>query len=208
MPTLPEILRTPLALPVVASPMFICSGPELVIAQCKAGVIGSFPALSDAVHSCGGIVLHDVINDRFARKAIEKGADGLIAVAAGAGGHAGTQSPFALVHGRRQRRRGHRVQQSVHGSARQLPARQHRGGRTRPGRPARIRSERHGLRLRECVDSKAWKDIWGAGQGIGAVTDIVSAQMIVDRMVEQYDAALTAVTTWSAVEGAIDDAPT
>ena len=149
--------------------MFIASGPELVIAQCKAGVIGSFPALNarpasvlndvadrieerarrtppstptvrvapfavnqivhrsndrleedmevvvehqvpivitslgartdinDAVHSYGGIVLHDVINDRFARKAIEKGADGLIAVAAGAGGHAGTQSPFALV---------------------------------------------------------------------------------------------------------------
>jgi nitronate monooxygenase len=158
-----------LRLPVIASPLFIVSGPELVIAQCKAGVVGSFPALNarpqrlldewlhqiteelaawdrdhpdtpaapfavnqivhrsndrleqdiatcakwkvpititslgareelnQAVHGWGGIVLHDVIDDRFARKAIEKGADGLIPVAAGAGGHAGTQSPFALV---------------------------------------------------------------------------------------------------------------
>ena len=158
-----------LRLPVIGSPLFIVSGPELVIAQCKAGVVGSFPALNarpasqldewlhqiteelaahnrdnpdrpaapyavnqivhksnnrlqediatcakwqvpltitslgaqvelnDAVHSWGGIVLHDVINDRFAHKAIEKGADGLIPVAAGAGGHAGVTSPFALM---------------------------------------------------------------------------------------------------------------
>ncbi|MFM7568708.1 MAG: NAD(P)H-dependent flavin oxidoreductase, partial [Betaproteobacteria bacterium] len=166
---LPPILRERLRLPVVASPMFIISNPELVIAQCKTGVVGSFPALNarpreqlddwlaqiretldahdrahpdqpsapfavnqivhrsndrlehdlemcvrhrvpivitslgarpevnDAVHSYGGIVLHDIINNRFAHKAIEKGADGLIAVAAGAGGHAGTLSAFALV---------------------------------------------------------------------------------------------------------------
>ena len=166
---LPAILKDRLQLPAVASPMFIISNPDLVIAQCKAGVVGSFPALNarpaeeldnwlkriteeldahnqanpdlpaapfavnqivhrsnnrlehdlelcvkykvpivitslgartevnDAVHSYGGIVLHDIINDRFARKAIEKGADGLIAVAAGAGGHAGTQSPLALI---------------------------------------------------------------------------------------------------------------
>ena len=158
-----------LRLPVIASPLFIISGPEMVIAQCKAGVVGSFPSLNarpismldewlhqiteelaahnranpdrpaapfavnqivhrtnnrleedmalcakwqvpllitslgaredvyQAAHSWGGIVLHDVINDRFARKAIEKGADGLVPVAAGAGGHAGAQSPFALV---------------------------------------------------------------------------------------------------------------
>ena len=158
-----------LRLPVIGSPLFIVSGPELVIAQCKAGVVGSFPALNarpqtlldewlhqiteelaawdranpdrlsapyavnqivhksndrleqdiatcakwkvpititslgareelnQAVHSWGGITLHDVIDDRFARKAVEKGADGLIPVAAGAGGHAGRQSPFALV---------------------------------------------------------------------------------------------------------------
>ncbi len=159
----------PLRIPVVAAPLFIISNPDLVIAQCQAGIVGSFPALNarpiemldewltqigeeldrynqenpeqpaapfavnqivhksndrlmqdldlcvkhkvpivitslgarpelnDAVHSYGGIVLHDVINQRFARKAIEKGADGLITVAAGAGGHAGTLSPFALV---------------------------------------------------------------------------------------------------------------
>ena len=158
-----------LRLPVIGSPLFIVSGPELVIAQCKAGVVGSFPALNarpqslldewlhriteelaawdrdnpdrlsapyavnqivhksndrleadiatcakwkvpititslgareelnQAVHGWGGITLHDVIDDRFARKAVEKGADGLIPVAAGAGGHAGRQSPFALV---------------------------------------------------------------------------------------------------------------
>ncbi len=166
---LPPILRERLRLPVIAAPMFIVSNPDLVIAQCKAGIVGAFPALNarpaslldewlhrireelaawdrdhpetpaapfavnqivyktndrlqhdmelcvkhrvpivisslgarpevnDAVHSYGGITLHDVINDRFARKAVEKGADGVIAVAAGAGGHAGTQSPFALV---------------------------------------------------------------------------------------------------------------
>ncbi|MCV2446004.1 NAD(P)H-dependent flavin oxidoreductase [Paracoccus sp. DMF] len=169
---LPPILSH-LRIPVVASPMFIVSGPDLVIAQCKAGIVGSFPALNArekpgeaplldawltriaeeldrhnqanpdrpaapfavnqivhrsnarlerdieichrhkvpiwitslgarpevnaAAHDCGGIALHDVINNTFARKAIDKGADGLIAVAAGAGGHAGPQSPFALV---------------------------------------------------------------------------------------------------------------
>ena len=169
---LPDVLSH-LRLPVVAAPLFIISNPDLVIAQCCAGIVGSFPALNaregdgdpvqleawlqritealdrwnqanpdapaapfavnqivhrsnarlerdleicarwrvpiwitslgarpevnEAAHSCGGVALHDVINDRFARKAIEKGADGLIAVAAGAGGHAGSQSPFALV---------------------------------------------------------------------------------------------------------------
>src|SRR5574338_1695441 len=165
---LPPILQR-LRLPVIGAQLFIVSNPKLVIAQCKAGVVGSFPALNarpasqvdewlheitealaehdrdhpeapaapyavnqivhrsndrfehdvevcakwkvpivitslgareelnHAVHAWGGITLHDIIDDRFARKAIEKGADGLIAVAAGAGGHAGTQSPFALV---------------------------------------------------------------------------------------------------------------
>jgi hypothetical protein len=167
--SLPPILRDRLRLPAVGSPLFIISNPDLVIAQCKAGIVGSFPALNarpkelleqwlqritselaeydrahpdapsapfavnqivhrsndrlehdlalcakykvpivitslgarvelnDAVHGWGGITLHDVIDDRFARKAIEKGADGLIAVAAGAGGHAGVQSPIALI---------------------------------------------------------------------------------------------------------------
>ena len=172
MPQLPPIFST-LRLPVVAAPLFIISNPDLVIAQCKAGVVGSFPALNareaegepplldswlkkiteeldrynqanpdapaapfavnqivhrsnarlerdieicvkwkvpiwitslgarvevnEAAHSCGGIALHDIINNRFAKKAIEKGADGLIAVAAGAGGHAGQLSPMALI---------------------------------------------------------------------------------------------------------------
>src|SRR6185295_334733 len=166
---LPPVLRDRLRIPVIASPLFIISVPALVIAQCKAGVVGSFPALNArpaslldewlheiteelaiwdrdhpdtpsapfavnhivhksndrlehdveastkwkapiiitslgaredvnaAAHSYGGVVLHDVITDKFARKAIEKGADGLIPVAAGAGGHAGHLSPFALV---------------------------------------------------------------------------------------------------------------
>lgn len=159
--TMPQLLEGRLSIPVIASPMFIISQPELVIAQCRAGVVGSFPSLNarpsgvfeqwlqrltselteadapfavnlivhksntrleedlalvvkykvpivitslgarvdvnEAVHSYGGIVFHDIINDSFAHKAIEKGADGLIAVAAGAGGHAGTLSPFALI---------------------------------------------------------------------------------------------------------------
>lgn len=166
---LPPILKN-LPLPVIGSPLFIISNPRLVIEQCKAGVVGSMPALNarpaelldewlneittelaaydranpdqpaapfainqivhksnerlehdmqvcakykvpivitslgaredvnQAVHAWGGIVLHDVINNKFAKKAIEKGADGLIAVAAGAGGHAGVKSPFALIH--------------------------------------------------------------------------------------------------------------
>ena len=168
MTSLAEIKKR-LALPVIGAPLFIVSGPELVIAQCRAGVVGSFPALNarpqeklhewinaikaalaahdaahpdrpsapyavnqivhrsndrlqkdleacvehkapivicslgaredvyEAVHSYGGVVLHDVINNEFAKKAIDKGADGLILVAAGAGGHAGVMSPFALV---------------------------------------------------------------------------------------------------------------
>lgn len=168
--TLPALMQK-MRLPLVGSPMFIVSHPDLVIAQCKAGIVGSFPALNarekdghsldewlsritteldrhnqenpdrpaapfavnhivhrsnqkleehmelcvkhrvpvwitslgarpevnEAAHSCGGVVFHDVIHNRFARKAIEKGADGLIAVAAGAGGHAGAQSPLALI---------------------------------------------------------------------------------------------------------------
>jgi nitronate monooxygenase len=166
---LPEPLKSRLRLPVIGAPLFIISNPDLVIAQCKAGVTGAFPSLNarpiekleewlqritrelaahdeahpeapsapfavnlivhgsnnrlkedldlcvkyrvpvvitslgakewvnEAIHSYGGIVLHDIINNRFAKKAIEKGADGLIAVAAGAGGHAGTTSPFALI---------------------------------------------------------------------------------------------------------------
>jgi len=171
---LPPVLRDRLRLPVIGSPLFIVSNPDLVIAQCKAGIVGAFPALNarpvsmldewlhriteelaawdrdhpeapsapfavnhivhktnerletdvelttkwkvpviitslgaqtpvnDAAHSYGGVVLHDIINSTFAHKAVEKGADGLIAVAAGAGGHAGVKSPFALIQEIRQ----------------------------------------------------------------------------------------------------------
>ena len=173
MSKLPPVLQN-MSLPVIGSPLFIISNPKLVIEQCKAGVVGSMPALNarpaelldewlaeitetlaaynkanpdkpaapfainqivhksndrlehdmqvcakykvpivitslgaredvnQAVHSWGGVVLHDIINNKFAHKAIEKGADGLIAVAAGAGGHAGTKSPFALIQEIRQ----------------------------------------------------------------------------------------------------------
>ena len=159
--SMPAQFKNRLSIPVIGSPLFIISGPELVMAQCRAGIIGSFPSLNArpiaqfeewlqrlnteltdkdapyavnlivhksndrlmddlalcvkykvpmiitslgaredvnaAIHSYGGIVMHDVINNKFAKKAVEKGADGLIAVAAGAGGHAGTTSPFALI---------------------------------------------------------------------------------------------------------------
>ena len=172
--SMPALFKGRLSIPAIGSPLFIVSGPELVIAQCKAGVVGSFPALNarpaalldewlhrikeelaahdkahpdrpsapfavnqivhksnnrldqdlavcekhkvpmvitslgareelnQAVHAWGGITFHDVINQKFAHKAVEKGADGLVLVAAGAGGHAGAISPFAFVAETRQ----------------------------------------------------------------------------------------------------------
>ncbi|MBD8605558.1 nitronate monooxygenase [Aeromicrobium sp. CFBP 8757] len=313
---LPDILTQPLALPVVASPMFIASGPELVIAQCKAGIIGSFPALNarpaselttwltrietelaqhtadhpdrpaapfavnqivhrsndrleadmavvvehrvpivitslgartdinDAVHSYGGIVLHDVINDRFARKAVEKGADGLIAVATGAGGHAGTQSPFALVREIRTWFDGPLLLSGAiaHGSS--ILAAQAAGAdlayvgsaflatseaNNQPEYKQMIAGSTasdivysnlftgvHGNYLRGSIeaagldpddlpvsdpsamdfgtggsDAKAWKDIWGAGQGIGAISDVVPVAELVEALTTQYQQART-----------------
>lgn len=312
---LPEILTQPLSLPVVASPMFIASGPELVIAQCQAGVIGSFPALNarpaseltrwldqidgalatyraehpdrpvgpyavnqivhrsndrleadmevvvahqvpivitslgartdinDAVHSYGGIVLHDVINDTFARKAIDKGADGLIAVAAGAGGHAGTQSPFALVREIRGWFDGPLLLSGAiaHGSS-ILAARAAGADFAYVGSAFLATTEAnnqpaykqmvadsaasdivysnlftgvHGNYLRGSIaaagldpddlavsdpsamsfgssdntDAKAWKDIWGAGQGIGAIRDVQSVAALVAQLKAEYDQA-------------------
>src|ERR1700690_1219969 len=166
--SMPALFKGRLSIPVIGAPLFIISVPDLVIAQCKAGIVGSFPALLDewlarikeelaahdksnpgrpsapfavnqivhrsnnrldhdlalcekhkvpmiitslgareelnqAAHGWGGIVFHDVINQKFAHKAIEKGADGLILVSAGAGGHAGEISPFAFVAETRQR---------------------------------------------------------------------------------------------------------
>ncbi|MGB9013014.1 MAG: nitronate monooxygenase family protein [Aeromicrobium sp.] len=316
--SLPEILRRPLALPVVASPMFILSGPELVIAQCTAGVIGSFPALNarpaallddwlhrivedtatfaaqnpgqpvapfavnqivhksndrleadvqmcvdhqvpivitslgarpdinEAIHSYGGIVLHDVINDRFAHKAIEKGADGLIAVAAGAGGHAGTTSPFALLREIRQWFDGPLLLSGsiAHGAsilAAQVAGADlayvgsafmstHEANNDDDYKQMVVDSKAddivysnlftgiHGNYLRGSIeaagldpanlpmsdpsamnfgsgggsDAKAWRDIWGSGQGIGTVSKRQSVTELVQQLRTEYDAALSA----------------
>lgn len=309
---LPPALQVPLSLPVVAAPMFIASGPELVMAQCQSGIIGSFPALNarpqsvlgewltritdanrayaaanpdsivapfavnqivhrsndrlaadmetivehrvpivitslgsrpeinEAVHSYGGIVLHDVIDDRFARKAIDRGADGVIAVAAGAGGHAGKLSPFALVAEIRRWFDGPLLLSGAIATGSAVLAAQAVGadlayiGSPFLSTPEANSSEAykqmivdsyaedivysnfftgvHGNYLRASIiaaglspdtlatsdssqmsfganDVKAWRDIWGAGQGIGAVASIEPTRALVRRLVDEYAAA-------------------
>ena len=312
---IPEILKDRLSIPVVGSPLFIISGPELVIAQCKAGVVGSFPSLNarpvevldqwltqineeldaynaanpdnpaapfavnqivhnsndrlmqdvelcvkhkvpivitslgareelnQAVHSYGGITLHDIINNRFARKAIEKGADGLIAVAAGAGGHAGTTSPFALVQEIREWFDGPLLLSGSIATGDAVLAAQAMGADLAYLGSAFIATQEaraeerykqaivahnsadivysslftgvHGNYLRPSIeaagldpnnlpesdpskmdfgsggnsDAKAWKDIWGCGQGIGAVKDVLPAAELVARLRREYEAA-------------------
>ena len=312
---LPPILSERLRIPVIASPLFIISGPELVIAQCKAGVVGSFPALNarpvsqldewlaqiteeladwdrknpdrlsapfavnqivhksnnrleedvelavkyrvpititslgaqvsvnDAIHSYGGIVLHDVINAKFARKAVEKGADGLIPVAAGAGGHAGGLSPFALVQELREWFDGPIALSGAIANGRAVLGAQAMGADLAYIGSAFIATEEaravqgykdmivessgedivysslftgvHGNYLRPSVaragldpdnlphgdptkmnfgsggntEAKAWKDIWGCGQGIGAVKSIPTAGELVDRLAAEYEQA-------------------
>ncbi|WP_454711714.1 NAD(P)H-dependent flavin oxidoreductase [Cupriavidus nantongensis] len=306
---LPVQLQNRLSLPVVCSPLFIISNPDLVIAQCKAGVVGSFPALNarpapkleewldrittelaehdakhperpsapfavnqivhksndrlehdlelcvrykvpivitslgarkevnDAVHSYGGIVLHDVINNTFARKAIEKGADGLVAVAAGAGGHAGTLSPFALLHEIREWFDGPLLLSGAISSGDAILAAQAGGADLAYIGSAFIATQEanaqdgykqmivdstandivysnlftgvHGNYLRGSIERagldpnalpesdpskmnfgstsvKAWKDIWGAGQGVGAIKRVVPAAELVRRFAEEY----------------------
>ena len=308
---LPPVLQT-LRLPVIGAPLFIISNPDLVIAQCKAGVVGSFPSLNarpaeelevwlkriteeldahnqanpdrpaapfavnqivhgsndrlqhdlelcvkykapivitslgakefvnDAVHSYGGIVLHDIINNRFAKKAIEKGADGLIAVAAGAGGHAGATSPFALVQEIREWFDGPLLLSGSIATGDAVLAAQAMGADLAYIGSAFIATDEanaeqaykqaivdnassdivysnlftgvHGNYLRPSIeaagldpdnlphsdpsamnfgsggntDSKAWKDIWGCGQGIGAVKSIGPAATLVDRLEAEY----------------------
>ena len=308
----PSQLRDKLRLPVVAAPLFIISHPPLVVAQCKAGIVGSFPALNarpeaqldewlaemtetlaahdaanpdspaapfavnqivhksnsrlehdlamcvkykvpivitslgavpevnQAVHSYGGIVLHDVIHDRHARKAIAKGADGLIAVAAGAGGHAGTLSPFALVQEIRQWFDGPLLLSGAIANGGAILAAQAMGADLAYiGSPfiateeARAVAEYkqmivdskaadivysnlftgvHGNYLKgsivaqgmdpdnlaksdpssmnfDSAATKAWKHIWGCGQGIGAVDAVVPAAALVERLAREYAAA-------------------
>ncbi|MGF6480647.1 nitronate monooxygenase [Paraburkholderia sp. JPY419] len=309
---LPAVLQN-LALPVVASPMFIVSYPELVLAQCKAGIVGSFPALNarpaelldewltqiqaqlaehkaanpdavigpiavnqivhqsnarlehdvrvcvehkvpifitslrapareivDAVHSYGGIVLHDVINLRHAQKALDAGVDGLILVASGAGGHAGTTSPFALVGEVRRIFDGPIVLSGSIANGGSILAAQAMGAdlaymgtrfiATKEAhavdsyKQAIINAKAsdiiytnlftgvHGNYIRESIQNagldpdalpesdktkmnfgsekaKAWKDIWGAGQGVGLMDDVPDVAELVQRLKKEYDDA-------------------
>ncbi|CAN5676879.1 nitronate monooxygenase family protein [soil metagenome] len=304
-----------LRLPVIGSPLFIISGPELVIAQCKAGIVGSFPALNarpqslldewlhriteelaqhnrdnpdrpaapfavnqivhrsnerleadlatcakwqvpivitslgaredlnQAVHGWGGITLHDVVNDRFARKAVEKGADGLIAVAAGAGGHAGRLSPFAIIQEIRQWFAGPVALSGSIATGDAVLAAQAIGAdlayigspfiateeaNAEPGYKQSIVEGKaadivysnlftgvHGNYLRGSIvaagmdpdnlpegdlktmdfgtgngsKAKAWKDIWGSGQGIGVIDRVESVVVRIDRLEREYRAA-------------------
>jgi nitronate monooxygenase len=309
---LPDILKQNLRIPVVGAPLFIISHPPLVLAQCKAGVVGSFPALNarpqeqldewlaeitetlaahnaanperpaapfavnqivhrtngrlehdlaacvkykapivitslgavpevyEAVHSYGGIVLHDIIHDRHAHKAIEKGADGLIAVATGAGGHAGTLSPFALIQEIRQWFDGPLLLSGAIANGGAILAAQAMGAdlayigspfiATKEARAAdeykqmivdskaadivysNLFTGVHGNYLKGSVlaqgmdpdnlpvsdpskmdfssgSAKAWKHIWGCGQGIGAVSEVVGAGELIERLAREYEAA-------------------
>ena len=312
---LPPVLRDRLRLPVIGSPLFIVSVPDLVIAQCKAGIVGSFPALNArpaslldewlhriteelaawdrdhpetpaapfavnhivhktndrlehdletstkwkapivitslgarqdvnaAVHSYGGVVLHDVINDAFAHKAIEKGADGLIPVAAGAGGHAGRLSPFALIQEIREWFDGPIALSGAIANGAAVLAAQAMGADLAYVGSAFVATKEanadlrykemivasraddivytnlftgvHGNYLKPSIlaagldpddlpqsdpsrmdfgsggnqKAKAWRDIWGCGQGIAAVKEVPSAAELVARLDAEYQAA-------------------
>ena len=314
MSKLPKPLQN-LPLPIIGSPLFIISNPKLVIEQCKAGIIGSMPALNarpasqldewlaeitetlaaynkanpdkpaapfainqivhksndrlehdmemvvkykvpviitslgartdvnDAIHSYGGVVLHDIINNFFAKKAIEKGADGLIAVAAGAGGHAGVKSPFALIQEIRQWFDGPLALSGAIANGGAVLAAQAMGAdfayigsafiATHEARASDAYKQAivdndsdeivysslftgvHGNYLKPSIrnagmdpdnlpegdvktmnfatgegsKAKAWKDIWGCGQGIGAVTEVTSTADMVARLKREYEAA-------------------
>jgi nitronate monooxygenase len=311
MSRLPQALQN-LPLPIIGSPLFIISNPKMVIEQCKAGVVGSMPALNarpaslldewlaeitetlaaynkanpdkpaapfainqivhksndrldhdmemvakykvpiiitslgartdinDAIHAYGGVVLHDIINNAFAHKAIDKGADGLIAVAAGAGGHAGVKSPFALIQEIRQWFDGPLALSGSIASGDAVLAALAMGAdfayigsafiatheaRAVDGYKQAIVDSNsddivysnlftgvHGNYLKGSIVAagldpdklpesdpskmnfggdakKAWKDIWGCGQGIGAVTSVTSTADMVARLTREYLAA-------------------
>jgi len=207
--------------------------------------LGARTEVNDAIHSYGGVVLHDIINVTFAHKAIEKGADGLIAVAAGAGGHAGTWSPFALVEEIRRWFDGPLALSGAIATGRAVLAARAMGAdfgyvgsafiATREANASEAYKESivassaadiiytnlftgvHGNYLRASIERagldpenlpqsdpskmnfnsgnnvKAWRDIWGSGQGIGAVDAIPSAAELVARLTREYDAALAAL---------------
>lgn len=313
--TTPTIMTGKLRIPVVAAPLFIISNPDLVIAQCKAGIVGSFPSLNarpigvldewlkrittelkayddanpdkpsapfavnqivhrsndrldqdldlcekykvpivitslgarvelnERVHSWGGIVLHDIINNKFAKKAIDKGADGLIAVAAGAGGHAGVLSPFALIQEIREWFDGPLLLSGSIANGGAVLASQAMGADLAYIGSAFIATKEanadlaykqalvdyassdivytnlftgvHGNYLAPSISAngldpenlptsdasqmnfgsgsngiaKAWKDIWGCGQGIGAIKAVLTTQDLVDKIESQYASA-------------------
>lgn len=316
MSAITQQLLQSLRIPAIAAPLFILSQPELVIAQCKAGMIGSFPALNArpkslldewlhqirealdahnaahpeqpaapfavnqivhksndrlehdlelcvkhkvplvitslgaradlnaAVHSYGGVVMHDVINQVFAHKAIEKGADGLILVAAGAGGHAGTQSPFALVQETRAWFKGPVALSGAIATGGAVLAARAMGAdfgyigsafiatneavATQGYKQSVVDSDAddivytnlftgvHGNYLKSSILSagldpdnlpqsdpskmdfggagaKAWKDIWGCGQGIGAIDKIQPAAQLIETLIAQYQQAKAAL---------------
>ena len=308
--TLPSLLKDRLSLPLIGSPMFIISQPDLVIAQCRSGIVGAFPSLNarpagmfeswlqqlgealtesdapfavnlivhrtnsrleedlalcvryrvplvitslgaredvnEAIHSYGGIVLHDVINNVFARKAVEKGADGLIAVAAGAGGHAGTLSPFALIQEIRQWFDGPLALSGSIATGRAIAAARMMGADLGyMGTPFIATEEANaqaaykqmivdgsakdivysdvftgvlGNYLRPSIvaagldpdalpkakdmdfasltggEKKAWRDVWGAGQGIGAIHKVQPAADFIAGLKADYRAAVAGLT--------------
>ena len=317
--SMPALFKGRLSLPVIAAPLFIISNPDLVIAQCKAGIVGSFPALNarpaalldewlariieelgaydkahperpsapfavnqivhksnnrleqdlalcekykvpmvitslgareelnQAVHGWGGVVFHDVINQKFARKAVEKGADGLVLVAAGAGGHAGQLSPLAFVAETRKWFDGPIALSGAIGTGRAIRAARVLGADfayigsafiatdeanavdtykqmiTASGAEDIVYSNLftgvHGNYLKpsilaagmdpdnlpvsdpskmnfgtdasgERVKPKAWKEIWGSGQGVGSVDKVIPAAELIARFRTEYDAAI------------------
>ena len=308
---IPSLLQDRLSIPAIASPLFIISQPELVIAECRAGVVGSFPSLNarpsgvfeqwlqrltreltekdapfavnlivhktnprldedlalcvkykvpmiitslgaradfnEAIHSYGGIVFHDVINNEFAKKAVAKGADGLVAVAAGAGGHAGVMSPFALIQEIRSWFDGPLALSGSITTGSAILAAQAMGADLAYIGSAFIATQEaaaepeykqmlvdssatdivysnlftgvHGNYLRPSViragldpdnlpesdpskmnfaelteGKKAWRDIWGCGQGIGAIDKVQPAAELVARLAREYRAARDRLT--------------
>ncbi len=311
--SLPKVIADQVSLPVLAAPMFLCSGPELVIEQCKAGIVGSFPALNarpeeeldrwltrietelaackrerpdakvgpfavnlivnaantrlehdvevcvqhkvpiiitslsapravvDKIHSYGGIVLHDAIKVRHAQKALEGGVDGLILVCAGAGGHAGTTSPFALVNEVRRFHQGPLVLSGAITNGNGILAAQAMGcdlayigtrfiatkesmasdaykqmildskaadivytplfsgvhgsylaGSIRASGldPDNLPVQEGKAQYRGRADRpKTWKEIWGAGQGVGDIDDVPSVAELVGRFQAEYQTA-------------------
>jgi nitronate monooxygenase len=301
-----------LPLPIIGAPLFIISNPKLVIEQCKAGVVGSMPALNarpaeqlddwlaeitetlaaynkanpekpaapfainqivhksndrlehdlqmcakykvpivitslgartdvnDAVHAWGGVVLHDIINNFFAKKAIEKGADGLVAVAAGAGGHAGVKSPFALIQEIREWFDGPVALSGSIASGGAVLAAQAMGADFAYIGSAFVATEEaravegykqmivesssddivysnlftgvHGNYLKGSIKAagldpenlpesdpskmnfgggaaKAWKDVWGCGQGIGTIKSVRPAAELIGQLAREYETA-------------------